>query len=73
VAKALAGEPVEAKVAYGVVYLRGSVPTQEKANALANKVRQVSGAIGVDNELAVNPSPIADLSLTSFINDDVHR
>jgi len=73
VAKALTGEPVEARVEFGVVHLMGSVPTQEKATELANKVRKISGVIGVDSELAVKPSPLADLNLTSFINDDVHR
>ena len=73
VAKALAGEPVNAKVEFGVVHLMGSVPTQDKATDVANRVRNISGVIGVENELAVKPSPIADLSLTSFINDDVHR
>jgi len=73
VAKAIAGEPVEARVEFGVVHLLGSVPTQEKATELANKVSKISGVIGVDSELAVKPSPLADLNLTSFINDDVHR
>jgi osmotically-inducible protein OsmY len=73
VAKALAGEPVEARVEFGVVHLLGSVPTQEKATELANKVSKISGVIGVDSELAVRPSPLADLNLTSFVNDDVHR
>jgi len=73
VAKALAGEPVQARVESGVVHLMGSVATAEKATELADKVRKISGVIGVDSELAVKPSPIADLGLTSFINDDVHR
>lgn len=73
VAKALAGELVQAKVELGVVHLMGSVPSQEKAAELAHKVRTISGVIGVDSELAVKPSPVADLNLTSFINDDVHR
>ncbi|HWC17919.1 MAG TPA: BON domain-containing protein, partial [Terriglobales bacterium] len=73
VAKAIAGEPVEARVEFGVVHLMGSVPTAEEATELADKVRKISGVSGVDSELAVKPSPIADLDLTLFINDDVHR
>jgi len=73
VAKTLAGEAIEARVESGVVHLMGSVPTQQKATELADKIRKISGVIGVDNDLAVKPSPVADLGLTSFINDDVHR
>ena len=73
VAKALDGKPVQAKVEFGVVHLLGSVPTQQEAAAIANKVRGLSGVVGVENELQVKPSPLADLQLSSFINDDVHR